>query len=98
MLGAATGLLLAGVLALAGCAGVPTSPKQALEQSAQIVAGIAQLTQNALGKWCPPAFHDGGRHLTHRKAVMCLTRAKNDYLAVLHEAGLDPKKVVNGPP
>jgi hypothetical protein len=90
--------LVAGTLAIAGCAGVPTSPKQVLEQSAKVSAAIAQLTQGILGKWCPPAFHAAGQHLTHREAVGCLTRAKNDYLGILHKAGFDPSKVVNGPP
>jgi hypothetical protein len=84
------------VLAVAGCLDVPTSPKAALGTAAKVSAAIAHATQAALGHWCPQAFHDNGRHLTHDEAVGCLTRAKDSYLGILSQAGFNPKQIVDG--
>jgi len=90
--------LSAGVLALAltGCLGVPTNPKEAIGAAAKVSGEIAHMTRSVLGHWCPQAFHDNGRHLTHREAVGCLMRAKNNYLGILRGAGFNPNQIVNG--
>jgi hypothetical protein len=88
-------LLCCAAIVLAGC-GVPTSPDQAIGDAAKVSGEVARMTKNVLGHWCPQAFRDDAKHLTHAEAKRCLSLAKDDYLGILHKAGFDPAKVVNG--